>query len=66
MPYHIGAKGSSGCSGFPVVDDKGKVHGCHPTKANAQEQLGALYAAGAAEKNISNIFDPSNLKQRNL
>lgn len=50
MPYHVGNQGSSGCSGYPVVSDTGKVMGCHPTKANAQEQVAALYAAGAADK----------------
>lgn len=50
MPYHIGAKGSNGCSGYPVVSDKGHVMGCHPTESNAQQQVAALYAAGAAEK----------------
>jgi hypothetical protein len=44
MPYHIGEKGSNGCSGYPVVSETGHVAGCHPTEANAQEQLGALYA----------------------
>jgi len=44
MPYHIGEKGSNGCSGYPVVSDTGHVAGCHPTEANAQEQLGALNA----------------------
>jgi hypothetical protein len=44
MPYHIGEKGSNGCSGYPVLSDKGHVAGCHPTEANAQEQLAALYA----------------------
>lgn len=50
MPYHVGKKGSNGCSGFPVVDDKGKVMGCHPTQAHAGSQVRALYAAGAAKK----------------
>lgn len=50
MPYHVGAKGSSGCSGYPVVSDAGRVMGCHPTESNAQEQVAALYAAGAANK----------------
>ena len=50
MPYHVGGKGTSGCDGFPVVDDKGKVMGCHPTKDHANKQVQALYSAGAAEK----------------
>jgi hypothetical protein len=44
MPYHIGAKGSNGCSGYPVVSDEGHVAGCHGTEAEATAQLGALYA----------------------
>jgi hypothetical protein len=44
MPYHIGEKGSNGCSGYPVVSDKGHVAGCHPTEAAATNQLQALYA----------------------
>lgn len=43
MPYHIGEKGSNGCSGYPVVDDKGKTVGCHPTRAKAVDHLQALY-----------------------
>jgi len=57
MPYHVGAKGSNGCSGYPVVTDKGHVMGCHPTEANAQEQVAALYAAGAAEKGDGKMKD---------
>ena len=44
MPYHIGEKGSNGCSGYPVVDDKGKAVGCHPTRAKAVNHMQALYA----------------------
>lgn len=50
MPYHVAGKGSNGCSGYAVVSDTGKVMGCHPTESNAQEQVAALYAAGAADK----------------
>lgn len=50
MPYNVGSKGSNGCSGYPVVSDTGRVMGCHPTESNAQEQVAALYAAGAADK----------------
>jgi HK97 family phage prohead protease len=45
MPWHIGAKGSHGCSGYPVIKDSDdSVAGCHTTKAKAQAQLAALYA----------------------
>ena len=45
MPYHIGAKGSYGCQGFPVVKDSdGTVMGCHETQEDAKGQLAAVYA----------------------
>lgn len=44
MPYHVGQKGSSGCSGYPVVSDEGRVAGCHPTESEAVNQMQALYA----------------------
>lgn len=44
MPYHIGAKGSNGCSGYPVVKDSdGEVMGCHDTQDSAMAQLAALH-----------------------
>jgi len=43
MPYHVGEKGSYGCSGYPVVkDDDGTVMGCHDTAAAAQNQITAI------------------------
>lgn len=59
MPYHVGGKGTSDCGGYPVVDDKGKVMGCHPTKNKAGRQVRALYAAGAAKKYI----DETNIEK---
>jgi hypothetical protein len=45
MPYRVAGKGdTAGCSGYAVVSDTGKVMGCHPTRANADQQLQALYA----------------------
>ena len=44
MPYHIGEHGSNGCSGYPVIDEGGKVVGCHPKRAQAEDHMGALYA----------------------
>jgi hypothetical protein len=44
MPYHIGEHGSNGCSGYPVIDESGKVVGCHPKRAQAEDHMGALYA----------------------
>ena len=42
--YTIGAKGSHGCPGYPVVGDTGKVHGCHKTQQSARAQQAAIYA----------------------
>lgn len=44
MPYRVGAKGTNGCSGYPVVKEGGEVVGCHPTRAKADAHLQALYA----------------------
>jgi len=43
--YTIGAKGSHGCKGYPVVGGEGKVHGCHATIEEAQAQQAAIYAS---------------------
>lgn len=48
--YTIGAKGTHGCDGYPVVGGEGKVHGCHATEAEAQAQQAAIYASQATEK----------------
>lgn len=47
MPYAVGAQGSNGCSGYPVVKEGGEVMGCHKTEAEATAQVQALYAAEA-------------------
>jgi hypothetical protein len=44
MPYRIGAKGTNGCGGYPVVKEDGEVVGCHATRAEADAHLQALYA----------------------
>lgn len=44
MPYHVGEKDSNGCSGYPVVEEGGKVVGCHATEAEATNHVQALYA----------------------
>ena len=50
MPYHIGEKGSYGCSGFPALKDgTNEVMGCHATKAEAAAQI---YAINRSEGNI--------------
>ena len=48
--FIVGAKGTHGCDGYPVVGGEGKVHGCHPTRAAAIQQQRALYAAEAQSK----------------
>jgi hypothetical protein len=61
MPYHIGAKGSNGCSGYPVVSDKGHIAGCHETESEATAQMGALYANVAdATKGENSMIQTSN------
>lgn len=49
MPYHVGEKGSYGCSGYPAVKDDGEVMGCHPTQAAAEAQI---FAINQSEGNI--------------
>lgn len=44
MPYRVGAKGTNGCGGYPVIKEGGEVVGCQPTRAKADAQLQALYA----------------------
>lgn len=64
MPYHVGAKGSNGCAGYPVVSDEGKVAGCHSTEAEAVNQMQALYAnvpdAKKGEASIEASGNPEN------
>jgi len=43
MPYHVGAKGSYGCSGYPALKDgTNEVMGCHETRAQAAAQIYAI------------------------
>lgn len=49
MPYHVGEKGSYGCSGYPAVKDDGEVMGCHNT---AEEAAAQIYAINQSEGNI--------------
>ena len=49
MPYHVGEKGSYGCSGYPAVKDDGTVMGCHKTREEAAAQI---YAINQSEGNI--------------
>jgi len=52
MPYHVGAKGSYGCSGYPAVKNDGTVMGCHETKEQAANQI---YAINQSEGNIKTM-----------
>lgn len=67
MPYHIGDKGTHGCSGYPVVKDSDStVMGCHKTKASAQKQLAALYAnepeASKVDKASDGFVPPATVR----
>lgn len=48
--YTVGAKGTHGCKGYPVVGGEGKVHGCHPSKGAARSQQRAIYASENSQK----------------
>ena len=60
MPYAVGAQGSNGCSGYPVVKEGGEVMGCHKTEAEATNQVRALYAAEADKADGPNSVNPSS------
>lgn len=55
--YTIGAKGTHGCKGYPVVGGEGKVHGCHPTRGAALRQQAAIYASQNQQKLADEIMD---------
>ena len=43
MPYHVGAKGSYGCKGYPVLKNgTNEVMGCHETRSQAAAQIYAI------------------------
>jgi hypothetical protein len=54
MPYHVGSKGSYGCSGYPALKDDGTVMGCHKTRAQAAAQI---YAINQSEGNIGKAME---------
>jgi hypothetical protein len=51
MPYNI-KQNTAGCRGFAVVNDKGELKGCHPSKSRALAHQRALYAATANESKV--------------
>jgi len=53
MPYNI-KQNSAGCKGFAVLNDKGELKGCHPSKSRALAHQRALYAATANEEKMAN------------
>lgn len=55
--YTIGAKGTHGCKGFPVVGGEGKVHGCHTTRSAAMRQQAAIYASQNQKKLADTILN---------
>lgn len=56
--YHVGEKGSYGCNGYPAVSADGTVHGCHPTRAAAQQQVAAIWASTSKANWAGSPFDP--------
>lgn len=55
--YTIGAKGTHGCSGYPVVGGEGTVHGCHKTRSAAMNQQAAIYASQNQKEKAQMISD---------
>jgi len=55
--YTIGAKGTHGCSGYPVVGGEGKVHGCHKTRGSARAQQAAIYASEGQSQKALDILE---------
>ena len=53
MPWKV-EQGAAGCKGFAVVNDKGELKGCHPSKSRAAAHQRALYAATANEEKMKN------------
>ena len=51
MPYDV-KQGAAGCKGWAVVNDKGELKGCHPSKSRAQAHQRALYTATANEEKM--------------
>jgi hypothetical protein len=52
MPYHVGEKGSYGCSGYPALKDDGTIMGCHNT---AEEAANQIYAINQSEGNVDKV-----------
>ena len=59
MPWHIEAD-NAGCSGYAVVkDENGEIEGCHRSRAQAERQLAALYAAEPQAAEDRSPFSPT-------
>jgi hypothetical protein len=60
MPYSVGAKGTYGCSGYPVIKTKtGEVMGCHPSVENANKQLAALHINEPEASKVDQTMTPT-------
>jgi hypothetical protein len=60
MPYHIGERGTHGCSGYPVVKTStGEVMGCHETAGKAGKQLAALHINEPDAKGLNPSSTPN-------
>ena len=53
MPYNV-KENTAGCKGWAVVNDRGELKGCHPSKSRAMAHQRALYAATADEEKAKN------------
>ena len=56
MPYSVGAKGSYGCKGYPVIKQDGEIMGCHATRAQAEDQIAAINISEHEQKADSSIL----------
>lgn len=60
MPWHIETD-NAGCQGFAVVKDAdGEIEGCHRTRAQAERQLAALYAAEPNMEDRAESYVPTD------
>jgi hypothetical protein len=67
MPYSVGAKGSYGCSGYPVIKDDDKtVMGCHDTAAKAGAQIAAIEASEGKGIGIENPEEWPKMKKNTI
>ena len=64
MPYTV-TTSHPDCSGFGVTkDDDGALMGCHPTQAEANEQMAALYAAETVHEIDDQLDDMADWQEK--